>query len=362
MKNIKQTFNSIDSGTGTHSLYPILVVLGKSPAVRKLIQLAPQARKFPRILKYKWLESSLVRTSTRVNLILFLMIFLTSFLLAGDKIEIVTTLPDFKNFAEVIGGNAVHVVALASARQDPHHFEIKPSDVMKVKKADMLIINGLELDNYWIAPLMENSRNPKIQKGMPGFVDASEGIQVLEVPQGKVDRSMGDIHAGGNPHYNLSPVQMRLVFLLILESLKKTAPEQAAYFQKNAETYLRKLDSKISEWKTQLKTLPNKKIVSFHSSWIYFFKDMGLDEGGYLEPKPGIAPSPKHLQELVERMKKEKSQVILKESFHSDEIPNFVAQKTGARVEEVFVYSEDYIEMIDRIVKKITLSFPPPRG
>ena len=289
--------------------------------------------------------------------IVICLVLLTYVAWADEKIEIVTTLPDFKNFAEVIGGDAVHVVSLATSNQDPHHLEIKPSDVIKLKKADMLIINGLELDNYWIASLMENSRNPKIQKDQAGFVDASQAIQVLEVPQVKVDRSMGDVHAMGNPHYSLSPVQMKIAFNNILQGLKKIAPEQSTKFQNNANAYLKKLDLKIAEWKQQLKALPNKKMVSFHSSWIYFFSDMGLEEGGYLEPKPGIAPSPKHLQELIERMKKEKTRVILKENFYSDEIPNFVAEKTGAEVVEVPVYSEDYIGLMDLIVKKIAMSY-----
>jgi len=277
---------------------------------------------------------------------------------SADKIEVVTTLPDFKNFVEIIGQDKVHVISIAKGYLDPHHVEIKPSDILKIKNADLLVINGLDLD-IWIYPLILNSRNPKVQKGVVGFIDASEGIEVLEAPVTKIDRSMGDVHPYGNPHYNLSPTAMRIAFSHILYSMMKTYPQHEKVFEKNGQDYLKKLDAKIIEWKNNLKKIPQKQIVSYHNSWSYFFNDFGLKSGGYMEPKPGIMPSPSHSAELIKRMNNEKTNIILKEVYFSDSTANFIADKTGAKVIEVPTSSggndqtPDYISLIDFLVQSI---------
>jgi zinc/manganese transport system substrate-binding protein len=291
-------------------------------------------------------------------LTILILIWSAVVLFASEPIEVVTTLPDFKNFVEVIGGNVVHVTSIANGNQDPHHVEIKPSDIIKVKKADLLIINGLDLDP-WIYPLIANSRNSKIQKGAEGYVDASDGIMVLEIPTTKIDRSQGDGHPYGNPHYTLSPTAMRSAFKNILKAMIHNFPEHQKLFEKNGQTYLAMMDNKIIEWKSILKKLPNKKIVSYHNSWAYFFNDFGLESGGYMEPKPGIMPSPAHTAELIARMKNEKTQIILKETYFSDSTPRFIAEKTGATVLEVPTstggnsQAQDYLALIDYLVQII---------
>lgn len=291
-------------------------------------------------------------------LTILLLIWSGIVLFAAEPIEIVTTLPDFKNFAEIIGADKVHVISIASGKQDPHHVEIKPSDIIKIKNADLLIVNGLDLD-AWIYPLITNSRNSKVQKGASGYVDASNGIAILEVPTTKIDRSLGDVHPYGNPHYNLSPSAMRIAFKNILETMIRNYPEQQKFFENNGQAYLRKLDNKITEWKYSLKNIPSKKLVSYHNSWAYFFNEFGLESGGFMEPKPGIMPSPTHTAELIEKMKSENTKMVLKENYFSDSTPRFIAEKTGARVLEVPTSSggndlaQDYISMIDFSVKKI---------
>jgi len=279
-------------------------------------------------------------------------------LFATEPIEVVTTLPDFKNFAEVIGGDKVNVTSITSGRMDPHHFEIKPSDILKVKKADLLIINGLDLDN-WIYPLITNSRNSKVQKGSNGFIDPSTVIKVLEVPKTKVDRSQGDVHPYGNPHYNLSPRNMRLAFLSILNAMIKNYPQYQKEFSANGQTYLNTLDQKIAQWQEKLKNKKDLRIVSFHNSWSYFFDEFNLQSGGYMEPQPGIAPSPVHIAELIEKMKIEKTTIIFKEIYFSHQTPEFLADKTGAKVIAVPTYvgsipeAKDYIALIDYLVDRI---------
>ncbi len=278
---------------------------------------------------------------------------------AAEKIKVVTTLSDFKNFAEIIGGDKVTVTSFLKGYQDAHHFEIKPSDIMRLSGADMLIINGADLD-YWISPLIEKSRNPNIRKGTSGCIDASQGIPLLEVPATKVDRSMGDVHPYGNPHYNLSPAAMRIAFRHIADAMSARYPDYADYFQQNALAYEKKLDAKISEWKGLLKNSQETGIVVYHNSWSYFFNEFHLTAAGYIEPKPGLSPSPTYLNELIQKVNaQKKSGVILKETYENSDIAKYVASKVGYSVEEVPTYvggtkeASDYISMVDTIVKTI---------
>lgn len=291
-------------------------------------------------------------------LTILILIWSAVVLFAAEPIKIVTTLPDFKNFAEVIGGETVHVISIANGKQDPHHLEIKPSDIIKVKQADLLIVNGLDLD-AWIYPLITNSRNSKIQKGSAGYVDASEGITVLEIPATKIDRSQGDVHPYGNPHYNLSPTAMRIAFKNILSAMIRNFPEHQKLFENNGQVYLKKLDNKILEWKNTLKRTSPQKLVSYHNSWAYFFNEFGLESGGFMEPKPGIMPSPSHTSTLIERIKNEKTKMILRENYFSDSTPRFIAEKTGARVLDVptntggNAQAVDYLSLMDYLVQSI---------
>ena len=288
---------------------------------------------------------------------LFLSVFIC---LVFAQIHVVTTLPDFKNIIEIIGGDTVQVTALIKGTQDPHHYEIKPSDILTLRRADVVVLNGAELDEYWLNPLLEKSRNTVIQKGAPGYLDASKGLTLLEIPTGKIDRSMGDVHPAGNPHYNVSPSMMKHVVQNIAQQLGVLYPESATLFKTNAEKYNQVLDQHIVQWKQQLKTLT--PIVVYHNSWTYFFTDFGLTAVGYIEPKPGISPSPEHLAQLIATMRKYPQGVVLQEVYENGDNARFVAAQAGYqhRVIPTLVGGTaaaiDYIHMIDSLVTTIAQS------
>lgn len=296
-----------------------------------------------------------------IKMILFFLLFTlsTGVLYAGQPLQVVTTLPDFKNLAEIIGGNKVNVISLSSGRQDPHHYEIKPSDILKLKNADLLIINGLELD-AWVNLLILNSRNPKIQKDQIGFLDASHDLNVLDVPTVKVDRSQGDVHPAGNPHYNLSPSRIRQVVLAITAKLSALDPQHAAYYAQNEKLYLQKFDQALITWKAKLKKVSDKPLVSFHNSWSYFFEEFGLRSGGYMEPYAGISPTSQHLEKLISRMKTENTQIILKETYYSRQVPEFLAARSQAQIIELPTYvgalpeTSDYLSLMNYLVERIS--------
>lgn len=294
------------------------------------------------------------------KLCIFLLAFMfCSSIFAEEKIRVVTTIPDFKNFVEIIGGDKVSVASFIKGYQDAHHFEIKPSDIMRLKGADLLIINGADLD-YWIYPLIEKSRNQNIRKGSKGFIDASQGIKLMEIPTEKVDRSMGDVHPYGNPHYNLSPTAMKIAFQHIADALSALYPEYKAYFQQNAKRYELKLDEKMVAWENALKNSQSLGIIVYHNSWSYFFNEFNLTPTEFIEPKPGISPSPAYLNKLIQTVNTQnKSGIILKETYQNADIAAFVAQKTRYKVDEVATFvggtkeASDYIAMIDAIVNRI---------
>lgn len=299
----------------------------------------------------------------KILISLFVLTLCTS-VYAIEKIKIVTTIPDFKNFAEIIGGDKVTVISFIKGYQDAHHFEIKPSDIMKLHGTDILIINGADLD-YWIYPLIENSRNENIKKGNKGFIDASEGIQMLDAPLTKIDRSMGDVHPYGNPHYNLSPSAMKTAFIHIAEVMSSLYPEYSVYFKQNAENYEKKLDVKINTWENTLKDTHSLGIIVYHNSWAYFLKEFHLHPIGYIEPKPGLSPPPTYLNSLIQNINsKKRNGIILKEIYANYDIANYVAERTGYEVKTVATYvggtkdARDYISMIDYLVQTIAKGCP----
>lgn len=288
------------------------------------------------------------------------LLFLAMLNAAVAKIQVVTTLPDFADVVRHIGGAEVEVVSLAAGFRDPHHLEIKPSDILKLRRADAVVVNGRNLDD-WILPLLEKSQNPKIQRGLPGFIDASAGIEPLDIPTGKVDRSQGDIHSGGNPHYTLSPVAMKQVVATLAHRLSELDHGHQELFAQNAKNTQNKLDNKLQEWRRKLGDKPSLPLVVYHNSWSYLFRDFNLTAIGYLEPRPGIAPSPAHLTALIARMKQEKRPgIILREVFKSAATSEYVAQQTGWRVVSVPTLvgatpkAKDYLGLMDTLIAMIT--------
>ena len=250
---------------------------------------------------------------------------------ANEKLNIVTTIPDFADFARNIGGDRVSVTSLMRGDQDPHAVEPRPSMVMQVKKADVLIRVGMDLD-LWVESLIDASRNPKVMKEARGYLDASQKITKLEVPEGKIDGSMGDIHIYGNPHYWTDPENIASILDQILSRLCELRSADAEYFKQNHKNYSERLGIAMQKWKELLQPYAGTAIVTYHNSWPYFVRCFGLSIAGFVEPKPGIPPTPAHIAALVDKMKVSKTKVIIMEPYFNLKTAQSIAAKAGAKV------------------------------
>ncbi|MFA5144092.1 MAG: metal ABC transporter substrate-binding protein [Candidatus Omnitrophota bacterium] len=296
----------------------------------------------------------------KICVFLIILLALSGFAYGKDAINVLTTTEDLKSIAEAIGGDKVKVDSLARGIQDPHFVDAKPSFMMKAKNADFFIRIGLELEIGYEDLIIDGSRNQKIRIGNPGHLDASEGVYLLEVPTTtKVDRSMGDVHPMGNPHYWLDPENVKIVARNITNRLSELSPENAGYFQKNLKAFDKKMDEKMVEWNKKMATFKGKKIAIYHRSWPYFVNRFGLVVACELEPKPGIPPSPAHLKEVIDIMKRDKVGVILMEVFYDEKPAQFVAGQTGAKVIVVpnsvggTKEAKDYFSLVDMIIDKL---------
>jgi zinc/manganese transport system substrate-binding protein len=278
----------------------------------------------------------------------------------ADKLNVVTTTTNLESIAKAVGGDYVNVSAISTGNEDPHFIEAKPSYMIKAKKADLWIRAGMELEIGYERLILEGSRNPRIQINAPGHLDASEGILKLEVPAGKVDRSMGDVHPLGNPHYWLDPNNGKIIAQNICRRLKQLDPEHAGDYDRNLSAFISKLDNAMAGWVAKLKPFEHSKIVTYHRSWPYFANRFNLDVVAELEPKPGIPPGPGHILEVTNTMKSEKAGIILMEPFYNRNDAEAVAKKTGAKVVVVpnavtgQKEASDYIGMIDNIVTQLS--------
>lgn len=251
--------------------------------------------------------------------------------LAAEKLQVVASTPDLADLTRAVGGTRVEVSSLALGSQDYHFVPARPSFILKLKQADVLVHIGLDLEQ-WLPPLVASSRNGKIFTGGLGNVDCSIGLPLLQVPQGRVDRSMGDIHGNGNPHYWLDPVNARYITANIANGLKRVDPAGAAYYDAQRTAYLKQLAPKITQWMNEAKPLKGLKVVAYHNSWPYFEKRFGLNIVGFIEPKPGIPPSPKHIQTVITLMKSQDVKIIIMEPYFSQSIAEMIAKAAGAKV------------------------------
>ena len=250
----------------------------------------------------------------------------------AKKLKVITTLTDLASLTQEVGGDRVEVEALARGYQDPHFVDPKPSFLLKLRNADLLVSVGLELEIGWLPPLITQSGNGRIQPGAPGYLDASEFAEILEIPQGKVDRSMGDVHAQGNPHYWLDPDNGRRVARGIATKLGEMDPGNSAFFQQRFQDFSRRLTEAEKRWEADMAPYRGRKIVTYHRSWPNFAKHFGLDVVGYIEPRPGIPPTPSHTLELVNMMKRDNVKLMLIEPYFDLKTPNSVASMTSGRV------------------------------
>ena len=247
-------------------------------------------------------------------------------------VKVVTSLQDFASLADAVGGRRVETFALAKGYQDPHFVEPKPSFVLKLSRADLLIVAGLELEIGYLPPLVDQSRNDKIRPGAPGYLDASAGCDILERPTGVVTRAMGDVHPFGNPHYWLDPDNGRVIARAIAAKLSQLDPAGAADYQANLATFEAKLAESEKRWDAAMAPYAGTEVVTYHNSWPNFLKHFQLVAAGYIEPKPGIPPSPSHTLEIINLIQNKKIPVILMEPYFDKKTPDSIASKTGAVV------------------------------
>jgi len=282
---------------------------------------------------------------------------------AASKINVVTATTDLAALASEVGGDRVSVESIARGYQDPHYVEAKPSFLLKLRKANLLIVVGLQLEIGWLPPLITQCGNPRIQVGAPGYLDASQFAEILEIPTTQVTRAMGDVHPFGNPHYWLDPDNGQRIARGIATKLSQMRPEDATYFEQRFQDFSRRLAQTAKGWDEQMKPFQGRKVVTYHRSWPNFTKRFQLQVIGYVEPRPGIPPSPGHTVELIQQMKRENVKVILVEPYFDLKTPNSIARETGAQVIVLLpsVGGEkevtDYFKLFDYDIALLTRAF-----
>jgi zinc/manganese transport system substrate-binding protein len=257
---------------------------------------------------------------------IFCLIFFSFFIRAEAKVKIVASLSDLASIAEVIGGDKVEVQSICKGTSNPHFVEVLPSYMMKVSKAELYLKVGLGLD-FWANPIIDGSRNGRLE-----VIDCSKGIEVLEKPTTKVDASMGDVHPEGNPHYWLDPANGLVIAQNIVSGLIKVDPDNASFYESQLLQFEQKLSQKQKEWSEKAQSLKGLKMVTYHESWPYFASRFGIDVVGFVEPKPGIEPTPSHTAQLIQQIKNQNIKIIGKEPYFSDRAPKAISRATGALV------------------------------
>jgi ABC-type Zn uptake system ZnuABC Zn-binding protein ZnuA len=265
------------------------------------------------------------------KMVIFLITCLSilSFAKAG-AIKVVTTTTDLKSITELIGGNKVSVSSIATGYQNPHFVDPKPSYIIGLSKADVFVTVGLDLEIGWSPQLLASSRNTKIQKGAPGYVDASAGIGLLQVPS-SANRAEGDIHIYGNPHYWLDPLNGKVIARNIANGLERVDPSNKSTYEANLQAFYRKIDEKMREWQSKIAPFKGSKIIAYHNEWVYFETRFGLDIVDFMEPKPGIPPSPSQLVKVIKEIKANNIKVIISSPYFTTSSSDVVSKQTGAK-------------------------------
>ena len=282
---------------------------------------------------------------------------------AANKLSVVTATTDLAALVQEVGGDRVDVDSIARGYQDPHFVEAKPSFLLKLRKTDLLVIVGLELEIGWLPPLIQQSGNPKIQVGAPGYLDASRFARILEIPTGQVTRAEGDVHPLGNPHYWLDPENGLRIAKGIETQISEMRPADADYFAQRYTAFEQRLKQADQQWLAEMKPYAGRKIVTYHRSWPNFADHFHLDVAGYVEPRPGIPPSPQHTVELIQLMKRDGVKVIVVEPYFDLKTPNSIARETGGQVLVLMpsVGGEkeitDYFKLFDYNIAKLKQAF-----
>ena len=251
---------------------------------------------------------------------------------AQSKLNVMTTTEDLAAIALEVGGDRVTVDSIAKGYQDPHFVEAKPSFILKLQKADVLVLVGRDLEIGWLPPLIQQSRNSKVQVSGPGYLDASLQAQILEVPTGTVTRAEGDVHPLGNPHYWMDPENGKIIAQEISDRLSKLRPNDRAYFEQRSKDFIARLGDAQKRWMALMAPYKGTKVVTYHRSFPNFAARFGLEVVGYVEPKPGIPPSPQHTLDLINQMKRDKVKIVMVEPYFDLKTPNAIGRETGAEV------------------------------
>jgi zinc/manganese transport system substrate-binding protein len=276
----------------------------------------------------------------------------------SGKLNVVATTPDFGAIAREIGGDRAEVTALAKPTEDPHFVDAKPSFIVKLNRADAIIEGGAELEMGWLPPLLDGARNNRLALGQPGHISCAKGVALREVPT-TLDRSRGDIHAAGNPHYTTDPLNGGIVAQTLTEAFTQLDPRSAEYYRANFKKFTDRLQAKMAEWEKLLAPFKGSQVVSYHNYWPYFANRFGLKMDLFLEPKPGIPPTPTHLAEVVTQMRAQNIKVILVQPYVNRKTAETVASLTGATVVDVGAFpggskaTEGYLEWVDSLVRAL---------
>ena len=281
----------------------------------------------------------------------------------AKKLNVVTATTDMAALAQEVGGDRIQVESIAKGYQDPHFVEAKPSFQLKLRNADLLLVVGLQLEIGWLPPLINQSGNPRIQVGALGYLDASQFAEILDIPTGTVTRAMGDVHPLGNPHYWLDPDNGRRIARGIAAKLGDLDPPNSAYYQQRFQDFDKRLSTAEQKWDAEMKPFHGRKVVTYHNSFPNFAKHFGLNVIGYVEPRPGIPPTPSHTIELIGLMKRENCKVVLVEPYFDLKTPQSIGRETGAQVVQYLpsVGGEkqvtDYFQLFDYNIDLLTKAF-----
>lgn len=251
---------------------------------------------------------------------------------SAKTLNVMTSTEDLAALTREVGGDHVKVESIARGYQDPHFVEAKPSFLLKLQKADVLVLVGLQLEIGWLPPLITQSRNPRIQVGAQGYLDGSSAAEILDKPTGPVTRAMGDVHPLGNPHYWLDPGNGRRIAKAVQQKLTELDPDSASYFEQRFQDFDRRLRDAEARWDKEMAPLKGMEVITYHNSWPNFANRFGIQVVGYVEPKPGIPPSPNHTLEVIKQIKQDTIQLILVEPYFDLKTPRAIAAQTGAKV------------------------------
>ena len=277
----------------------------------------------------------------------------------AGTIKVVTTTTDLKSITELIGGNKVSVSSIATGYQNPHFVDPKPSYIIGLSKADLFVTVGLDLETGWSPQLVASSRNTKIQKGAAGYVDASIGIGLLQVPT-SANRAEGDIHIYGNPHYWLDPLNGKVIARNIANGLERIDPSNKSIYEANLQAFYKKIEDKMKEWKAKMAPFKGSKIIAYHNEWVYFETRFGLDVVDFMEPKPGIPPSPSQLVKVIKEIKADNIKVIISSPYFTTSSSDVVSKQTGAKELTLatsvgaFDSIKNYFDLFDYDIEKLT--------